>query len=200
MRIHKIVLLTLPGVILLSGCMKPDDKTDPYYVDSAASSTWALQAACLATDSNPSTFWFPEPEEESCLLVHLSGLQSIEQIAFDWYPAKCCAYAVDITEDGVRWRTILTGEVKESECSGVVFSEPVQARCLRVRQRGERKGLSELELNGRGLLDRRYYEQLISSCSGFSDHRFLTAYTEGHRSIQDVGCKNEYAEKISIRE
>jgi hypothetical protein len=165
MKTHQTVSWVLLGAVFLFGCMKSGDETPLFWVDAEASSTWAMQAACLAADSNPSTFWFPEDEEESCLLVDLSELQSIEQIAFDWYPAQNCAYVVDISADDVHWRTVLTGEVGDSEFSRIVLDEPVVARCLRIRQRGGRKGLAELELNGRSLMDRRYYQQLISGNS-----------------------------------
>ncbi|MGE4489617.1 MAG: hypothetical protein AB7E95_08750, partial [Kiritimatiellales bacterium] len=67
-----------------------------------------------------------------------------------------------VSEDGDRWRTIVTGKIRDSDISQVVFDEPVLAQYLMIRQRGSQKGLSEVGLNNRGLMDQRYYKQMMS--------------------------------------
>ncbi|MGE4490735.1 MAG: discoidin domain-containing protein, partial [Kiritimatiellales bacterium] len=135
MKKHVMILFSLLLVAVLSGCVQSEPKA-PLSVDTEASTEWALQLACLAADSNPSTFWLPESEEESYLLIDLCTVQSVECISFDWYPAKECTYVLDVSEDGDRWRTIVTGKIRDSDISQVVFDEPVLAQYLMIRQRG----------------------------------------------------------------
>ncbi|MEW1871397.1 discoidin domain-containing protein [Streptomyces caelestis] len=123
----------------------------PATASSAEWNPFTSYAPGRAVDGDRGTRWASDWSDDQWLRVDLGATHQVGRVILDWERAYGTSYRVDLSTDGVNWRTVWSTTSGDGGLDTAVFT-PAPARHLRVRllDRGTEWGYSLREVGVHG--------------------------------------------------
>ncbi|MGE4489231.1 MAG: glycoside hydrolase family 3 C-terminal domain-containing protein [Kiritimatiellales bacterium] len=144
----------------------------PLEVQVTASSELPYETAALAADSDDATFWIPQNSQTNWIQVEFKEPQMVESVQINWSPCVGSIYRLESSLDEQTWTELSRGQKKGPNRAEIPVKQPVEARRLRLTLVGGKwQGLSEIGINGLGLINRKAatFDKPVSAKAPFRD-------------------------------
>lgn len=106
----------------------------PNFVQGASIAADTDASAALAVDGDSKTFWQPDETEAHTLTFDMGRSREIGYLCMEWGKGAAKHYEIDLSEDGVNWKTIrVVEDGAKYKTQGFTLEETVQGRYLRIR-------------------------------------------------------------------
>ncbi|WP_406378708.1 discoidin domain-containing protein [Streptomyces sp. NBC_01618] len=100
----------------------------------ASSTETPALAAANATDGDPGTRWASKYTDNEWIAVDLGSLLPVSRIVLDWETAAGRDYDVQVSDDGLQWRTVVERRGRATAGVDTVYlPQPVTTRHVRVQ-------------------------------------------------------------------